>query len=216
MKAFPNVPVDPVSQKATWGPPACAVADPTWLTCQDETWRALVDLKKEKKIRAIGVSNYRVPNLERMVNLGLELPAVNQVEVHIGYHEDDLIEFCEKHGIVVQAASPLSRNNPALIIPGNNTVISTIATRHGKTPSQVSLRFLIEKGVAMVPSAKSSKYQLENLNVFDFQLSASEMRQLSTIVAPCRGSAADGLQKCWADPATVMCMDSYGKMFHCP
>ena len=64
-----------------WGPPPCALADPTWQTCQDEGWKALVQLKKAGKIRAIGVSNWQVANLRRMHALGQEMPAVNQVSV---------------------------------------------------------------------------------------------------------------------------------------
>eukprot|EP01051_Picozoa_sp_SAG22_P021500 SAG22_NODE_4767_length_1170_cov_1.107376_2_plen_280_part_00 len=78
MKALPQ------HQDGTWGPPDCALADPTWQTCQDEGWRALVELKKAGKIRALGVSNWMLSNLKRMKALGQELPAVNQVEAHIG------------------------------------------------------------------------------------------------------------------------------------
>jgi diketogulonate reductase-like aldo/keto reductase len=73
MKAFPEHP------DGKWGPPACSLTDPSWQLCQDEGWRALVELKSAGKIKAIGVSNWMLSNLKRMKSLGQELPAVNQV-----------------------------------------------------------------------------------------------------------------------------------------
>lgn len=78
MKAFPSTPV--VSGKASWGPPPCAVADPSWVSCQTETWDALIELKKQGKVRAIGVSNWEIATIQRMIDRGVELPAVNQIE----------------------------------------------------------------------------------------------------------------------------------------
>merc|ERR1719272_2235576 len=107
MKAFPNQPSPPNStSKSLWEPPQCSVDDPTWETCQDGSWEALLSLKKAGKIRAIGVSNWRIANLQRWKNKGYELPAVNQVEAHVGYVEDDLNYFCKQNGILVQAATP--------------------------------------------------------------------------------------------------------------
>ncbi len=78
MKAFPNTPI--VNGKASWGAPACAIADPSWISCQDETWDALINLKKQGKLRAIGVSNWEIATIQRMIDRGVELPAVNQIE----------------------------------------------------------------------------------------------------------------------------------------
>merc|ERR1711972_1191020 len=98
MKDFPEAPT------GEWGPPACSIQDPTWLTCQDETWRALLQLKKHGVVRTVGVGNWRTENLKRMLRLGQELPAVNQVEAHVGWHDDELNSWCKQHGVVVQAA----------------------------------------------------------------------------------------------------------------
>lgn len=222
MRAFPDGwagPGSPVNAggKAVWGAPPCAVKDPTWLTCQDETWRALVELKAAGTLRAIGVSNWLVPNLERMKRLGMELPAVNQVEAHIGYHDDELLSWCQANGVVVQAATPLARSLPALVQPGADPVVSRIAAKHNRTEAQVSLRWLVDKGIAPIPSAKSRKFQQENLAIFDFTLSDAEVTELSKVVAPCRGAPNLGLNKCWADPSQIMCNDPLtGRMFHCP
>ena len=214
MKSFPHIPSS--GENAVWAAPPCAALDPSWRRCQDETWRALIDLKSAGLVRAIGVSNWPISSLQRMKNLGQELPAVNQVEVHIGYHEDDLIEWCQQNGIFVQAATPLARSLPALIELDANPTVTAVARRHDKLPSQIALRFLLEIGVGAIPSTANTTYQKQNLDVFDFALSPGEVHNLSKVVAPCRGSAALGLTKCWADPSTMMCMNADGRTFHCP
>ena len=199
-----------------WTAPPCALADPTWVTGQDETWAALVALRDAGTIRAIGVSNWQVANLERMKALKMELPAVNQIEQHIGWHDDAMLEWCASNDIVVQAATPLARSLPSLVEPGVEPVISGIATKYGKSVAQVALRFLVEKGVSPLPSAHSTAYQKENLDLFDFALTDAEVRALGLVTNVCRGEACDGLAKCWADPGTMMCRDDQGRAFHCP
>jgi diketogulonate reductase-like aldo/keto reductase len=80
----------------------------------------------------------------------------------------------------------------------------------------VSLRFLLEKGVSPLPSARTPEYQKEDLDLHGFKLTADEVQALDRVVAPCRGDPALGLQKCWADPGDNMCMNSTGHTFHCP
>eukprot|EP00756_Hemistasia_phaeocysticola_P046104 Hpha_TRINITY_DN19871_c0_g1::TRINITY_DN19871_c0_g1_i1::g.132159::m.132159 len=216
MAAFPDQPTttSPTGvKKAVWDPPACAKTDPTWLRCQDETWQALLDLKKEGIVTSAGVSNWPLSSLRRMEALGQELPEVNQVEVHVGWHEDDLIDYCASRSIVVQAASPLARFAPAIV--GHPSVVAA-SKAHNRTAAQVMLRWLIERGVAPLPSAHSVAYQRENLAIFDFSLQRDEVLALNNVVAGCRGAAADGLAKCWADPATLMCRFNNGSTFHCP
>tara|TARA_B110000208_G_scaffold31736_1_gene41777 strand:- start:7 stop:393 length:387 start_codon:yes stop_codon:yes gene_type:complete len=128
-----------------------------------------------------------------------------------------MLEWCAKNDIVLQAATPLARSLPSLVEAGVEPVISGIATKYNKSVAQVALRFLIEKGVAPLASAHSVKYQTENLNIFDFKLTAEEVVSLSLLTNMCRGKACDGLAKCWADPGTMMCSDlKTGRSFHCP
>lgn len=222
MKAFPDnwaAPGSPVNNAsdgtALWQPPACAGRDATWLTCQDETWKALTQLKAEGKIRAIGVSNWMLPNLQRMADLGQELPAVNQIEQHIGWWDDDMLGWCSKHGVIIQAATPLARSHPAIMKPGVEPTITALAKKYNKSQSQVALRFLLEKGIAAIPSTKTSAYQQENIDVFDFKLAQEEVIALGGIALQCRD--CDNCYKCWGDPAALMCRNSStGSMFHCP
>ena len=218
MKAFPNTPI--VDGKASWGKPPCAIQDPSWVTCQDETWDALLKMKKQGLIRAIGVSNWEISTIQRMIDRGVELPAVNQIEAHIGWHNDLLISFCAAHGIVVQAATPLARggkpgfNSNGTVIMGADPIITALATKYKKSPAQISLRFLIERGIAIIPSTTNPQYQKENLDIFDFKLNQTEVAALGQINTPCR--TCDNCYKCWGDPAALMCTFPNGTMIHCP
>ena len=180
-------------------------------SCQDQTWKALGELQAAGKIKEIGVSNWQLSNLKRMKDLRQQLPAVNQIEFHIGWHDDAMLEWCAANGVLVQAATPLSRG--AIL---NHPTVMDIAAKHNQTAAQVALRFLIERGVSPIPSATKPTYQAENLDIFDFHLTEAEVVALANVRVPCRGDPASGLQKCWADPATIMCADTSGRMFHCP
>lgn len=222
MRAFPDdwaSPGSPVnnrtSGKASWSAPECVSRDATWLTCQDETWKALTELKSEGKVRAIGVSNWMVSNLQRMKDLGQELPSVNQVEQHIGWWDDEMLQWCQSNGVVVQAATPTGRAMMSLVKPGADPLITSIATKYGKTPAQISMRFLVDKGVASIPNSESSEHQRDNLDVFGFCLESAEVKALGSLALQCRD--CDNCFKCWGDPADLMCTNSStGVMFHCP
>jgi len=217
MKAFPGKPAPKGSPNdALWEAPSCSIADPTWESCQDGSWEALLDLKKEGKIRAIGVSNWQISNLQRWKEKGYELPAVNQVEAHIGYLEDDLNDYCQQNGILLQAATPLSRNNPVLVKAGADPTVTALAAKYNKSAAQISLRYLIEKGISPIPSTKNPDYMKENLDLFGFEMTKDEVISLAKIQTSCRGAWNLGLVKCWADPGTLMCMSNDGKRFHCP
>merc|ERR1712046_87609 len=136
-----------------------------------------------------------------MKDLGQELPAVNQIEQHIGWWDQEMIDWCAKNGVVVQAATPLARANAALLGPGDKAdkIVRDIASKYNKTNAQVALRFLVEKGVAAIPHSTNAKYQTENRAVFDFQLTEQEVKALGTVVFSCR--TCDNCFKCWGDPA---------------
>ena len=121
---------------------------------------------------------------------------------------------------MVQAASPLARcgktgfNNNFTCESGVEPTITALATKYQKSNAQISLRFLLEKGVAAIPSTSNPAYQKENLDVFDFALKAEEVAALGRITIPCR--PCDNCYKCWGDPAALMCALQNGTMIHCP
>jgi diketogulonate reductase-like aldo/keto reductase len=216
MKNFPTSGTRPkiIGGTSLWSAPPCAGEDPTYVKCQDETWDALVEMKKRGRVKSIGVSNWEVPTIQRMLARGVELPSVNQIEVHVGWHNDPLIAFCQKHGIVVQAATPLARSMNATTQMGADATVTALAQKYRKSPAQISLRYLLERGIAIIPSAHSVAYLQENLDLFSFRLTSDEVAALGRINTPCRTCV--NCYKCWGDPAALMCTLSNGSMMHCP
>jgi diketogulonate reductase-like aldo/keto reductase len=112
-----------------------------------------------------------------------------------------------------------------LVQVGSSDVVTALATKYSKSPAQISLRFLIEKGVAIIPNAHDAQYQRENLDLFTpgFAFTGAEVQKLGAIALICRkfcttsNSSSYYCHKCWGDPADLMCGDaSTGSMFHCP
>lgn len=152
-----------------------------------ETWRALVTLVKEGSCRAVGVSNYTIRHLEELLNEthGV-VPAVNQVELHPFLHQRELLEFCARHGIVVEAYSPLTKGQRL-----GDRRLGAIAQRHNKTPAQVLIRWALQKGTVVLPKSVTPARIRENADVFDFALSEQDMAQLDAL--------DEGLRTSW-DP----------------
>ena len=153
-----------------------------------KTWRALEHLYAEGKTRAIGVSNFHIPHLERILAEGSIVPAVNQIELHPFLSQEAIRDFCRKHGIVVEAWSPLMKGRDALTHP----VIVDIADRHQKTPAQVVLRWHLQHDIVAIPKSVTPSRIRENLDVFDFSLSDADMQAIDQLNANVRtGSNPD-------------------------
>lgn len=142
-----------------------------------DTWRALEQLYADGLVRAIGVANFRQSHLERLVAAASVVPAVNQVELHPGFPQEELRDFNRQHGITTQAWSPLGQGKGLLDHP----VVRQVAERNGRTPAQVVLRWHIQAGVAAIPKSVTPQRIQENLAVFDFTLAAADMAALSAI-----------------------------------
>ncbi len=146
-----------------------------------ETWQALVDLRAEGRARSIGVSNFLPEHLERIIEATGEAPAVNQVELHPRLQQRELRRFHGEHGIVTEAWSPLGRGR-ALTDPA----IGEIARAHDRTPAQVVLRWHMQLGHVAIPKSATPARLEENLGVFDFELSPSEMETIDRLDAGSR------------------------------
>jgi len=142
-----------------------------------DTWRALEQLYQDGKTKAIGVSNFHIPHLQRILDEGTVVPTVNQIELHPFLSQEAIREFCQKNGIVVEAWSPLMKGRDALTDP----VITDIAARHGKTPAQVVLRWHLQHDIIAIPKSVTPNRIQENLDIFDFALSSDEMRQIDQL-----------------------------------
>ena len=142
-----------------------------------DTWRALEQLYRDGKTKAIGVSNFHIPHLTRVLEEGTVVPVVNQIELHPFLSQEAIREFCQKNGIVVEAWSPLMRGRDALTEP----VITEIAARHGKTPAQVVLRWHLQHGIIAIPKSVTPSRIQENLDIFEFMLSPDDMQQIDQL-----------------------------------
>ena len=138
-----------------------------------ETWEAVVELQREERVRSIGVSNFRVDDLEKIIDATGVVPAVNQIELHPHLQQLELRRFHEEHGIKTEAWGPLGRGQFL-----DDETIVRIATDHGRTPAQVVLRWHIQLGNIVIPKSVTPSRINENFAIFDFELSDDDMHAL--------------------------------------
>lgn len=138
-----------------------------------EAWKALETLYKQGRVKAIGVSNFQIHHLEYLMKDAEIKPMVNQVEYHPRLTQKELQSFCQKHGIVLEAWSPLMQGQLL-----NNPVLKEIAERHHKSVAQVILRWDLQNGVVTIPKSTKAHRIAENATVFDFQLNEGEMKRI--------------------------------------
>ncbi|CAM4213381.1 aldo/keto reductase [Paenibacillus phoenicis] len=140
-----------------------------------ETYKALEKLYRDGRVKAIGVCNFEIEHLERLLNETEIKPVLNQVECHPHLTQTELKAFCAKHDIYIEAWSPLEQGGEVL----TDAVVKSIAEAHGKTPAQVVLRWHLQNNTIVIPKSVTPSRIEENFNVFDFQLSDAEMEQIS-------------------------------------
>lgn len=151
-----------------------------------EAWQALIEARRRGLVRSIGVCNFLSEHLERIIDETGVTPAVNQVELHPYFPEAEQRVFDRARGIVTESWSPLGRASSLLRDP----VIKGIADRIGRTIVQVILRWHVQLGAIPLPKAAGSDRQIENLSIFDFELSTEEMASIATLARP-DGRTAD-------------------------
>ncbi|MFJ9031915.1 aldo/keto reductase [Streptomyces sp. NPDC102274] len=141
-----------------------------------DTWRAMEKLLSDGRTRAIGVSNFQPAHLQRLLDETGIVPAVNQIELHPGLQQEELRDFHAQHGIATEAWSPLAQG--ALL---QEEALTEIAGRHEKTPAQVILRWHLQLGNIVIPKSVTPARIHENIDIFDFELSAGDMAALATL-----------------------------------
>lgn len=145
-------------------------------TLSDETWRAMVRLYKESKARAIGVSNYDTQYLKELLGNFDIAPAVNQVEFHPFLYQQNLLQFCEKNRIQLEAYSPLTRGEKI-----SHPKLSKLAKKYDKTSAQILIRWSLQHGLVVIPKSIHEERIRENCEVFDFQLEPEDMELLDSL-----------------------------------
>jgi 2,5-diketo-D-gluconate reductase B len=144
-----------------------------------DTMPVLCRAKGDGRARHIGVANFTLPLIEEAVRLATEPLVTNQIEAHPYLDQSKVIAACRRHGISITAYCPLSRGQ----VPGD-AALAGIGKRHGKTASQVALRWLAQQGIAVIPRSSKPERLAENMAVFDFTLSDAEMAEIAKLKRP--------------------------------
>ncbi len=140
-----------------------------------EVWKALCEAKANGWVKHIGVSNFNIEDLQNIFNHSNEIPEVNQIRVHVGHVPDQIIDFCNKNGIVVEAYSP----NATGRLMKHPTLLK-IAQAHNVTPTQAAIRFDLQLGLLPLPKTTHKEYMIQNSSL-DFVLTDAEMQELLSI-----------------------------------
>ncbi len=146
-----------------------------------DTWKAFIDLQKEGKIRAIGVSNFKTGHLEPLLEKTDVVPQVNQIFLAPGHLQPETISFCEERNILLEAYSPLGTGKVFEV-----DELKKIAKRYDKTVSQLAIRWSLQKGFLPLPKSATKSHIKENLDVFDFAISESDINKIDDVTLPPR------------------------------
>ena len=153
--------------------PKAAPNDPDWQRLDRETWRAMEEMQAQGLARTIGVSNFLPHHME---NLGVTAnvpPAIDQIEFHPGYLQEETLDYCRAHGIQVQAWSPLGR----MRMMGHPLLVE-LAEKYGVSPAQICLRFALEMGVMPLPKSSDPRRMAENLALSSFSLEPVDVERI--------------------------------------
>jgi len=152
-----------------------------WEEINLETWRAMTELYKEGKIKAIGVSNFLPHHLTALLKTEVK-PMVNQIEYHPGEMQEETVLFCKENDILIEAWSPLGRGRIF-----ENELLLELGQKYGKSLTQICLRWELQNGIIPLPKTMSEERMKENADVFDFELSLEDMELINSMES-CGGS----------------------------
>lgn len=141
-----------------------------------DLWEGLQRARADGLARDIGVSNYSIRQLDRLMESAGETPVVNQIEWTPFGWSPDMLDFCRDRGIIIQAYSPLTRTERL-----DDDTLSELAAEYDATPAQILLRWALQKGTVPLPKANQKRHQEENLGAFDFEIGAGDMERLDDL-----------------------------------
>ena len=142
------------------------------------SWQAMEELHKEGKIKAIGISNFDPKQIDELMTYAKIKPAVNQIETHVFYQQAEAHKFLNKSDIQMEAWSPFAAGRNGIF---TNGTIAAIGKKHNKANAQVCLRWLFQRGVVAIPRSKQKAHIIENLDIFDFELSEADMKTIEKL-----------------------------------
>lgn len=143
-------------------------------------WKGLEKAVKQNLTKSIGVSNFKIEQLDRLLKAATIPPVVNQVECHPFLNQAPLLEFCLNNSIYLEAYSPLMRGNTKLF---DNEILKTIAKKYEKSVPQIVLRWQVQRKVVVIPKSSKRTRMAENKNIMDFELTQTEMDQINSLDA---------------------------------
>jgi diketogulonate reductase-like aldo/keto reductase len=147
-----------------------------WRGANAASWKAFEEFYADGKIRALGVSNFRAHHLDALAETAKIAPMVNQIRLCPGEYRPDIIDDCRTRGILVEAYSPLARGTVF-----DQDALKDVAVAHGKSPAQICVRWCLQHACVPLPKSASAARIRENAAVFDFELSAAEMRAIDAL-----------------------------------
>ena len=165
--------------------PASMKLYPNWEEINADTWRGMERLYKDGFVRNIGVCNFKVHHLEALKKTAEIIPCINQIEMHPGFLQQDIMDYCHKEGVVVEASSPLG-NGQIL----ENETLNTLAKAAGVSVAGLCLRWLYQKRIISIPKTTNRERLKENVDIFDFELSEEMMEKIDKI-SYCGGIGID-------------------------
>jgi 2,5-diketo-D-gluconate reductase A len=144
-----------------------------------ESWKALLRIKQEGRARSVGVSNFTVAHLQRILDETGEAPVLNQIELHPRFQQTELRAFHSRHNIATESWSPLGQGKLL-----DDPTLAAIARKHQKTPAQVVLRWHLDSGLITIPKSVTPARIAENFHVFDFTLDGDDMAKIAALDDP--------------------------------
>ncbi len=154
----------------------CLIHRPPQSGVGEDLWEGLRMAKKDGLTRDIGVSNYSIDQIKKLIEVSRTVPAVNQIEWSPFGYSEDMLEYCRNNKIIIQAYSPITRKEKL-----EDPVLEQIAENYRKTPAQILLRWNLQIGSVPLPKANQKKHLDENIDIFDFELSEDDMEKLSSL-----------------------------------
>lgn len=156
--------------------PANAKQFDNWKDINAETWKAMEDLYKSGKVKAIGVSNFMLPQIQALLETAEVIPAVNQIEFHPGYTQQEVVDFCKEQGIAIEAWSPIGSGR---LLKDDDLL--EIAEKYNVSPAILCIQFCLQSGVIVLPKSENPENIKNNLHFERFKITDSDMKALKTL-----------------------------------
>ena len=142
------------------------------------TWKAIEEIYQKGRIKAIGISNFNKEQIDELMGYAKIQPAVNQIESHVFFQQDEALEYLKEYKIQMEAWSPFAAGRNGVF---ENEILAQIGEKYSKTNAQVCLRWNYQRGVVVIPRTSKKSHMIENLSIFDFELDQDDMNAIAKL-----------------------------------